>query len=179
MKLSLASINSKSLGSTVPFGLSILLWACILIMGLLSSGCGTLDSALGLGKFKGIERTPSDEAFYLLKEFRLTAGSPTPKENFDHATNETVNLVFAVNNEKGVYVTESRWYDPNDEEYRIKRVTYDRTEEGKKGIERPKGGATRVHTMSTKELYDHKPGLWKVALYIDGQLARRQTFFVR
>ncbi len=80
---------------------------------------------------------------------------------------------------KPVYVTESRWYDPNDQEYRTIRVTYDRAEEGKKGITRAKEGTTRVHTIGTKELFDHKPGLWKVTLYIDGQLTRRQNFFVR
>ncbi len=61
------------------------------------TGCG----AVSLGKYKGIERTASDEAFYLLKEFHLSAGSSqTQKENFDHLTNEAVNLVFMLRNEK-------------------------------------------------------------------------------
>jgi len=28
-------------------------------------------------------------------------------------------------------------------------------------------------------LFNHKPGLWKVVLYLDGELARRMTFTVR
>ena len=113
----------------------------------------------------------------LLKEFHLSAASlQTRKRNFDHHTDETVNLVFVPR--KSVHIAESRWYNPNDREFRIIRHVYDRAKEPKKAIERPKGGATRVHYIPTKELYDHKPGLWKVALYIDNQLAGRQTFLV-
>lgn len=176
MTLSLTYGSCQPVRSKVPLCLRTSLWACILLIGLLSTGCG----ALGLGKYKGIERTASDEAFYLLKEFRLSGGSiQTEKEDFDHVTNETVNLVFVPRNEQAVYVTKSVWYDPNDEEKFTIRRTYDRAEETKKAIERPKGGTTRVHSVPTRELYNHKPGMWKVALYIDGQLARRQTFFVR
>ena len=37
----------------------------------------------------------------------------------------------------------------------------------------------RIHTVPTKELYDHKPGMWKVSLYLDKQLVRRLTFLVK
>jgi hypothetical protein len=113
----------------------------------------------------------------LLKEFHLSSASlQTPKKKFDHHTDEIVNLVFVPR--KSVQIAESRWYDPSDKEFRIIRHVYDRSKEAKKAIERPKGGVTRVHHIPTKELYDHKPGLWKVALYIDNQLPLRQTFLV-
>jgi hypothetical protein len=113
----------------------------------------------------------------LLKEFHLSPASlQTSKKKFDHHADETVNLVFVPR--KSVHIAESRWCDPSDQEFRIIRHVYDRSKEAKKAIERPKDGITRVHSMPTKELYDHKPGLWKVALYIDNQLAGRQTFLV-
>ena len=53
-------------------------------------------------------------------------------------------------------------------------------EEGKRSVDRrDRKGTPRVHTMSVQQLYEHKPGLWKVALYIDGELARRFEFSVR
>ena len=93
--------------------------------------------------------------------------------------NETVNLVFIPKLEKNTYTAESIWYDPNGEEFRKIRTTYDAQSESKKGEDRQASGSTRVHTMPTKELFEHKPGLWKVALYIENDLVRRLTFSLR
>ena len=176
MRFSLACNSSRPLRTTVPIYRSALLYACVLMIGLLAGGCG----ALGLGKYKGIERGASDEYYYLLKEIALSSSSINkPRDNFDHRMNDTISLFFIPRNEKPMYVAESIWYDPNDQEFRTIRTTYDRSEETKTGITRPKEGTTRVHSISTKELYNHKPGLWKVALYLDKQLARRQTLFVK
>lgn len=140
------------------------------------SSCGAINP----GKWKGVERSARDEKYYLVKDVFLTAGSAfTSKEIFDHNMNESINLFFTPTNEKNHYVTESTWIDPSDVEYRTIRMTHDVSEESKKDMERKKGGTPRVHTISTQELYKHKPGLWKVALYIDGELARRLTFTVR
>lgn len=140
------------------------------------TGCGAINP----GKWQGIVRTESDEHFYLVKDAFLTSGSTAnPRETFDHRMHELVNLVFMPKDEKNSYVAESRWIDPLGIEYRTIRMTYDKQEETKKGIERPKGGATRIHTMPTAELYAHKPGMWKVALYLDGKLVRRLSFSVR
>ncbi len=143
---------------------------------LLICGCG----AVNLGKWKGIERTSPDEHFYLVKEAFLSPGTAFgPKDNFDHNLNESVNLIFTPSNEKNKYVAESIWYDPSGQEFKAIRRTYDLQEEGKKDVDRPKKGAMRVHTMPTKELSDHKPGMWRVNLYIDNTLVRKLTFFVR
>jgi ankyrin repeat protein/uncharacterized protein YecT (DUF1311 family) len=115
----------------------------------------------------------------LLKEFHLSSGSlQTPKENFDCVTDKTINLVFAPRNDKPVYTAESRWHDPDDREFRVIRRAYDRLKETKQAIEIPKASPTRVHSIPTKKLYNHKPGRWTAALYIDNQLAGRQTFMV-
>jgi hypothetical protein len=140
------------------------------------AGCG----AFNMGKWKGLERTASDERFYLVKEAFLTGGSAyARKETFDHNMNESVNLFFIPKNEKNHYVAETRWFDPAGQEYRTIRQTYDVQQEHKTGGERRKEGTTRVHSMSTKELVNHKPGAWKVALYLDGALVRRLDFIVR
>ena len=138
--------------------------------------CGMFN----MGKWKGIEWTPSDEKFYKVKSAFLTAGSAYhPKETFDHNMNESVNLFFTPRMEPNTYVAETIWYDPDEQEFRTIRTTYDAQQEGKKGEERQKEPATRVHSMPTKELYDRKPGLWKVALYIDKELVRRLSFTLR
>jgi len=140
------------------------------------TGCGMFN----LGKWKGIEKTSAEEKYYIVKEAFLTAGSAYhPKEAFDHNMNESVNLFFTPKLEKNTYVAESIWYDPTGQEFRKIRTTYDAQKESKKGDERQKTGTTRVHSMPTKELYDHKPGLWKVALYIEQDLVRRLTFSLR
>ncbi len=152
--------------------------ALFVIAGLMAvcHGCGVINP----GKWKGIEKTSADEKFYLVKDVFLTAGSAyTSKETFDHNLNDSINLFFTPTNEKSHYVAESIWYDPMDQEYRTIRSTQDVQQENKKDFERKKGGTPRVHTISTRELYARKPGLWKVALYLDGQLARRLTFSVR
>ncbi len=153
-----------------------LLVAAFLIPVTFLCGCGVIN----VGKWKGIEKTSADEKFYLAKEVFLTPGTAYgPKESFDHSMNDVVNLCFKPNNEKNHYVAESVWYDPKGQEYGTIRTTYDLREETKKDQERPKGGSMRVHTMSTKELADHKPGMWKVMLYIDDDLVRRLNFYVR
>jgi len=156
------------------------LYRCVIITccTLVLWGCG----ALGLGKFKWIERTAGDERYFLLKECFLAAGGPSAtKTSFDPALNPVVNLWFTLRNETNKYVAESRWIDPAGQEYRTIRTTHDIQVEGKRNIDRRNefGGTARVHTISTQELHDHKRGLWKVALYIDGQLARRLEFSVR
>lgn len=139
----------------------------------------TACGAVNLGKWKGIERTATDENFYLVKDIFLTAGSSyIRKDHFDHNMNEAVNLVFTPRDEKNQYVAETRWYDPSGQEYKTIRKTYDVREESKRGDERSKSGTTRVHSISTKELFDHKPGLWKVELYLEGKLVRRLTFSI-
>jgi hypothetical protein len=180
MRFSLACYSSRPLRAAVPLFGNTLLWALVLIVGLLAPGCASMGDALGLGRFRGIERGASDESYYLLKDIALSSSSINkPREIFDHKMNDRINLFFVLRNETPTYVAESIWYDPNDQEFRTIRTTHDRSEETKTGIQRPKGGTTRVHTIATQELYNHKPGLWKVALYIDKQLARRQTFFLR
>ncbi len=150
--------------------------ALLLLLVFCTCGC----EAINPGKWKGIERSGSDERSYLLKDIFMTAGSAAhPKDFFDHTMNETVNLIFVPKNEKNEYTAESRWYDPNDQEYRNIRVHYDTKAEGREGFERKKGGTPRVHSISTRELVNQKPGLWKVALYLDGKLARKLTFSVR
>jgi len=153
------------------------LWVAVLFTFALAAGCG----ALSLGKFKGIEKTSADEKYYLLKSAELTAGSAAlPKTTFDHNMNESVNLLFTVKGEKNYYVAESVWFDPLGQEFRTVRRTYDIQQEGKKeATPRAFEGTPRVHTVPVKELFDHKPGVWKVALYIDGELARRLEFSVR
>lgn len=140
------------------------------------SGCGVINP----GKWKGVEITSRDEQYYLVKDVFLTPGSSAAaKETFDHNVNETVNLFFVPRNETNKYTAESIWYDPSDQEFRTIRTTYDSQSEGKKGVERKSGGTTRIHTMPTSALYSHKPGLWKVELFLDGKLARRLSFSVR
>lgn len=136
--------------------------------------------ALNLGPITPIVKTDSDEQFYLVKDAFLTSGSPAAaRKTFDHSMHELVKLFFSPKDEKNFYVAESQWIDPLGIEYRTIRVTYDKQEETKHGIERPKGGATRVHKMTTAELYAHKPGMWTVELSLDGKLARRLSFSVR
>jgi hypothetical protein len=147
----------------------------LLIIILFSGACGAID----LGKWRPIERPP-DQAYYLLKDAFLTASSAhNPRETFDHNLNDAVNLYFIPKDEKPSYVAESIWYDPADQEYRTIRTTYDKALEAKKGIERTGSSTTRVHSMPNKELYDHKPATWKVALYLDKRLVRRLTFLVK
>lgn len=150
---------------------------CLLAIVLLANvGCGVINP----GKWKGIEATAKDEKYYLVKDVFLTAGSAyVSKEVFDHNMNETVNLVFTPVNEKNHYVTETVWIDPVDQEFRTVRMTHDVQAEGKRDQQRKKAGTPRVHSISTGELFNRKPGLWKVALYVDGELARRLTFSVR
>lgn len=143
---------------------------------LFSAGCGVFN----LGKWKGIERTADDESYYMVKDIFLTAGSAySRKDAFDHNMNDVVNLFFTPKEEKNHYVAETRWFDPSGQEFRTVRQTYDVQQENKIGAERKKEGTTRVHSMSTKELVNHKPGTWKVALYLDGTLVRRLDFSVR
>ena len=152
---------------------SILLLALFMV-----ASCGIINP----GRWKGIEKTASDEKFYLLQDAYLSSGSPdSVKQAFDHKMNPVITLVFVPRNEKNHYVAESIWYDPSGQEYRTIRRTYDIQAEGKKKIDRRplRGGSTRVHTISTEELYKRKPGLWKVLLYLDGELARRLEFTVR
>lgn len=142
----------------------------------LIASCGMFN----LGKWKGIEKAAADEKYYLVKDAFLTAGSAyNRKETFDHNMNESVNLIFTPKMEPNTYTVESIWYDPNGEEFRKIRKTYDAQKETSKGDDRQASGSTRVHTMSTKELYDHKPGLWKVELYIEKDLVRRLPFSIR
>lgn len=162
-----------------PFPLAQICWSIVLWWALLFSGC----AALGLGPVKGIEKTASDEKYYLLKDVFLSSGSVHfSKTAYDHNLNPFINLCFTLRNELNKYTAESRWIDPAGQEYRTIRTTHDIQQEGKRSIDRRNefgGGTARIHTISTQELYNHKPGMWKVVLYIDGQLARRLEFAVR
>ncbi len=140
------------------------------------TGCGSINP----GKWKGIETTSKDEQYYLVKDVFLSPGSSAnAKESFDHNVNEVVNLFFIPRNETNKYTAESIWYDPSDQEFRTIRTTYDSQSEGKKGVERKNTGTTRIHSIPTSALFNHKPGLWKVELFLDGKLARRLSFSVR
>ncbi|HMK35236.1 MAG TPA: hypothetical protein VK463_09235 [Desulfomonilaceae bacterium] len=150
--------------------------AICMVTFLFLEGCGVIN----VGKWKGIETTGRDESYYLVKDVFLTPGSAyTRKDSFDHSMNESVNLVFTPRDERNHYVAESKWFDPSGQEFRTIRKTYDVRQEAKSGEERTKSGTVRMHTMSTKEMVDHKPGMWKVELYLDDKLARRLTFSVR
>ena len=153
-----------------------LAWAIIFTALCMLVGCGAINP----GRWRGIETAPRDEAYYLLKDVFLTSGSAAfPRESFDHDVHHTVNLMFTLANEPNTYVAKSVWQDPDGMEFRTIRTTHDSQQEGKEGAERNKKGTMRVHTVETRELYAHKPGIWKVSLYIDGTLARRLSFFVR
>lgn len=150
---------------------------CILLL----AGCG----ALNLGKLRGrygIERTSPIEKYWLVKEIHLSSGSSSLSRSvFDHNLNPEIALWFTLANETNKYVAESRWLDPAGEELRTIQTTYDIQQEGKKSVD-PRNrqqGTPRVHAISTQELYVHKPGLWKVSLYIDGELARTLEFSVK
>jgi hypothetical protein len=157
-------------------GLKLLAIASLVVSFLLVSGCG----AVSIGKWKGLEHTPSDENYWLVKDIFLAAGSAhTRKDTFDHNMHEDVNLFFIPKDERNYYVAESRWIDPSGQEYRTIRTTYDMKEERKTGEERDKKGTTRIHNMSVRELVNHKPGMWKVALYLNDKLVRRLSFTVR
>lgn len=145
---------------------------------LLATGC----SAINPGKWKGIEKTAADEKYYLVKDIYMTSGSAAyTKSTFDHNMNDVINLFFNARNEKSHYVAETKWIDPTGEEYRVIRTTHDVQQENKTNMDQRhiSEGTTRVHSVSTKALYKHKPGLWKVILYLDGELARRLEFTVR
>lgn len=135
---------------------------------------------LNLGKWLGIEKTSADENYWLVKEAFLSAGSTyNRRSSFDHNMNDAVNLYFIPKMEPNKYVAETIWYDPKGEEFQKIRTTYDLQSESKKGDVRPMSGSTRVHSMPTGKLYEHKPGQWEVALYIDKKLVRKLTFSLR
>lgn len=148
----------------------------VILVVLATTGCGMINP----GKFIGIEHTDSDEQFYLIKKLWLTAGSTAhPRTFFDHAMQDGVYVVFVPANEPNHYVTKTVWYDPMGNEFRTIRQTHDKQAETAKGIDRPKSGSTLIHMMPLQDLWKHKPGLWKVEVYIDNKLARRLTFNVR
>lgn len=140
------------------------------------TGCGVLN----VGKWKGLERTDSDEQYYLLKNCRLVSSSSArAKKYFDHALDDAVSLIFTPANEKNRYVTKSIWYDPKGQEYRTIRQTHDKTDENSEQLNRPKGGSTRIHSLPLMPMFNHGKGQWKVELFLDGELARRLDFHVR
>ncbi|MBI4961921.1 MAG: hypothetical protein HY913_01455 [Desulfomonile tiedjei] len=154
----------------------IVLWALMSVAFLWLAGC----DAINVGKWQPMVRTDSGEAYWLAKDVFLSAGSAAnQRDAFDHNLHESVNLFFIPRNETNTYVAETIWYDPAGLEYRTIRATYDRQRESAKGDERDKSGTTRVHSMPTKELYEHKPGLWKAALKLDNELVRKLDFTVR
>ena len=90
--------------------LDISFYVVLVIIILFSGGCG----AINLGKWRGIERTGPDEAYYLVNDVFLTASSAvSQKEIFDHNLNESVNLHFTPRDEKNTYIAESVWQDPD------------------------------------------------------------------
>jgi len=173
-------LDDRDMGSTRSLRTIVrgpVTWAMTLVGILFLVGCGMINP----GKWKGIETTSRDESYYLLKEVFLTGDSVAlPRDSFDHKMHETINLFFKPRSEKNTYVARSVWEDPNHQEYRVIRATYDKQQEGKVGMERnQKTGTTRIHTVETADLFRHKPGVWKVSLYLDDVLARRLTFTVR
>lgn len=151
--------------------------AALLAVAFMLSGC----KALGLGKFLWLEKTTKEENYWLLKDVCVTPGSSyMAKRDFDHNMNPIVNVLFTPRNEKNHYVAETMWIDPVGQEFRTIRTTHDIQQEGKKSIDRrhQTEGTQRVHTMRSKDLYDHKPGLWRVRLYLDGELARILEFVI-
>lgn len=148
----------------------------VLLMMLAFAGCGVIN----VGKFKGVERTDSDEQYYLVKETRLlSSSSARPKDHFDHSLDDTVNLMFVPANEKNQYISKTIWYDPSGQEYRTIRQSHDKAKENPEALQGPKRGTSRIHTMPLLPMWKHKPGMWTVELYLDGQLARRLEFHVR
>ena len=165
---------SRRPGSPGKYLRAMLHVACL--VGLVLSGCGVINP----GKVKWIEHTDKDEKYYLVKSAILTAGSAAlPRDHFDHAMQNSVNLIFTPAMDRNIYVSKTIWYDPDGNEFRTIRQTHSKKAEGDKGIEPKKGGTPRIHTMPLYDLWKHKPGLWKVELYIDDQLARRLSFSVR
>ena len=152
---------------------------CVLIV------CSVVSSSLGcgiinVGKWQGIVRTDPDEAYYLVKSAILTAGSAAhPRKHFDHYLQDSVHLIFTPARERRHYISKTIWYDPSGEEYKTMRQTHDRKKEEDQGIDRKPGAVAREYSMSLHELWKHKPGLWKVELYLDNELARRLAFSVR
>jgi len=157
--------------------LTLPLVSALLLTAFMVSACGVIN----IGKWKGIEKTSPDENYYFVKKISLTAGSGggQPRYLYDHAMQESVNLLFQPASEKNVYTAKTIWFDPAGQEFRTIRQTYEKRLEEKEGTDRPKGGATRVHSMPTRELFEHKPGLWKVELYLDDVLVRRFGFEIR
>jgi hypothetical protein len=92
---------------------------------------------------------------------------------------ESINVFFVPRHETNTYVAETIWYDPSGQEFRTIRTSYDKQRETAKGEERAEAGTRRVHSMPTKDLFQHKPGSWKVALKLDSKLVRRLDFTIR
>jgi hypothetical protein len=127
-----------------------------------------------------IVQTYSDEQYWLVKNVVLSAGTLTrPKKDFDHTIQDAVVLTFVPTQEPNKYESKTVWKDPSNVKFRTIRQTHDVQVEAKKAEFREPKGTPRVHSMPTKVLYDHKPGLWTVELYLDNRLARRLTFTVR
>jgi hypothetical protein len=89
-----------------------------------------------------------------------------------------VTLFFVPRHEPNRYVSKTVWHDPMGQEFRVIRKTYDLAQESKKGEERDRNGTMRMHSMPVGELHRHKPGRWKVELFLDGVLARTCPFTV-
>jgi hypothetical protein len=153
----------------------ILRISAVLLLGSFLAGCGYFT----LGKYRGIEWTPKDEKYYLLKDVQVSTGSSLqPRKSFDHTMQDSVVVSFVAKDEKFHYVTKTIWKDPSGLEYHVIRQTHKLADEKEQGAERPKEGIRRIHSMSTQDLFAHKPGLWTVEIYIDDDLARRLTFSV-
>jgi hypothetical protein len=141
----------------------------------LLSACGMMN----LGKFKGIEWTAKDEKYYKVKEIVLSSGAMgKPRTEFDHTMQDAVVLTFIPAQEPNKYVSKTVWIDPSNVEFRTIRQTHDVQVEAKEAFDRNPKGTPRAHSISTKELFQHKPGLWTVKLYLDNELVRRLTFSV-
>ncbi|MEW6349222.1 MAG: hypothetical protein AB1646_09180 [Thermodesulfobacteriota bacterium] len=126
-----------------------------------------------------IEETDPDEQPRLVKDFFLSSGSIwNHKKTFRKDMEDVVVLYFVPSNEPPRYVSKTVWYDPMDIEYSAKRQTHDLQEESKTGEQRDPKGTRRSHSVSVRALHDHKPGLWKVELFLDDVLARRKRFSV-
>jgi hypothetical protein len=162
--------------NTRPWILKSILSSLCLTLILTVYGC----SALNLGELLWPKWPKPGIKHWLVKDAKLTGGSSSAqRDDFDHMMFRSVNVIFVPKNEKNHYVSKITWYDPSGTEFRTIRQTHDIQQETSVGEERTPEGSTRVHSLRSKDLYDHKPGRWKVELFLDDELALRFEFTIR
>ncbi len=140
-------------------------------------------SATGCKKNRGTwlnEPTDFDEQPKLLREVRLTShASAHPRKVFDHDLDETIHLGFIPAGPTKEHESKTVWFDSLGKEFRTIRRSHKKGESAFDPTEKPGTHPPRTHTMSVKEMWKHRPGVWSVELYLDDKLARRLRFSVR